>query len=277
MLSRVYNALFAITCHPLGQRLVKTTRIVPLGNLLLRWFPVHRSLPGSDLTYRLPFVDSFLLARGVFFGDEYRCPQLEDEARHIQRIVDLGCNVGYFLLYVEHLRRRLGCGDRALAGLAIDCNRAALDHARAHFTQNGLSGMECVHGVAGGRKRGTATVYIAVSSISSTAEEVRRPVSSIGVSIRDTPFVDVESLWAERFGGQRVDLCKIDIEGSEVGFLQVNQEFMARVDRAVIEWHKPQVTLASLVEALQSSGNWVTQTLHEDSRFGVLWAARPTS
>lgn len=274
MIQSLHRTLFAIACHPLGQRLAKASRIVPLGNWALRILPQRRTLPDSGVTYRIPFVDSVLLARSIFKDGEYACRQLDESLPAIETVVDLGCNVGYFFLYLEHLRRSRGCARNPLCGIAVDCNAQALDRARDHLRWNQLDGVYCTRGVAAGQREGSAAVFLASSTTSSTASPGLKPSSMVGVSVVEVPYVDVGRLWAERFPGRRVDLCKLDIEGSEVEFLAGNTEFMRRVDQLLLEWHKLQVTLDEVVDALSQSGDWQIEPLHEDSRFGVLWASR---
>ena len=274
MIQSLYRTLFQIACHPVGQRMAKASRVVPLSNWALGVMPQRRTLPGSGVKYRIPFVDSFLLARSIFKDGEYACPQLDESLPAIETVVDLGCNVGYFILYLEHLRRSRGCGQNALRGIAIDCNAQVLNRAEDHLRRNQLDGIHCTRGVAAGRREGSASVFLASSTVSSTASPALKPSSMICVSVEEVPYVDVGRTWSERFPERRVNLCKLDIEGFEAEFLAGNTEFMRNVDRVLVEWHKLQVTFDEVADALRQSGDWRIEPLHEDSRFGVLWASR---
>jgi len=94
------------------------------------------------------------------------------------------------------------------------------------------------------------------------------------VCVQEVARVDVGRLWDAQFPEGRVDLCKIDIEGFEVEFLEGNPAFMSKVDRILLEWHKPHVTLDRVKSAMAKNGHWALDVLHEDARFGVLWGSR---
>jgi len=272
------KTVFNIACHPYPQWLLKALRVVPAVNALLGIVAPTRTLPGSGMTYRLRFVDSWILSKSVFGQSEgeYYNKQFISDISNITAVVDLGCNVGFFCLWVEHLRRCAPAQSAELVGLAVDGNEAVLAEMKRNLELNGMRGIELFHGLAGGKKEGSADFIYAQSTISSSGVAERRPASMIGVTVRQVPFIDVAELWDERFGARRIDLLKIDIEGFEIDFIRANPDFMARVDRLFIEWHKPQIQVQD-VRTVLGEGAWTIEILSEDSRFGVAYAWRRNS
>lgn len=195
------------------------------------------------MKYRIRYVDSWILAKGIFAhqGGEYCSKRFIAGVDKVQTVVDLGCNVGVFCLRVEYLRRAAGVRDSGLVGIAVDGNEQVLAEMGRNLELNGISGIELIHGLAGGPKDGNTQFIYAQSTISSSSVAERRPSSMIGVRVKDVPFVDVGRIWERKAGPRRVDLLKIDIEGCEIDFIISNKEFMRRVDRLFIEWHKPAV------------------------------------
>lgn len=267
--------LFELACRPFPQWVLKAMRVVPLTNAVLGVLAPQGRIGGSGMKYRIRFIDSWILAKGVFAhpGGEYCSERFIAGVDKVQTVVDLGCNVGFFCLWVEYLRRAAGVRDSGLVGIAVDGNEHVLAEMSRNLKLNDINGIELVHGLAGGRKDGNGEFVYAQSTISSSGVAERRPSSMIGVRVKEVPFVDVGQMWERKEGSRRVDLLKIDIEGFEIDFILSNQDFMRRVDRLFIEWHKPAVQYDDVVRAL-GQPEWQMEILSEDSRFGVAYAWR---
>jgi FkbM family methyltransferase len=81
------------------------------------------------------------------------------------------------------------------------------------------------------------------------------------------PALTVPTL-LDRFGLDRVDFMKIDIEGAEAEILQLGTQWLAQVDTLNLEVHPP-ATLEGCEAILQASGFAVTR----NARFGKYLSA----
>ena len=254
---------------PTVQTVVKVLRVTQLANAMLALLGTTRSVPGSDLRYRVRFVDSLMLARDFFSNGEYAA--LKNDAAQIHRFVDLGCNVGLFPLYLCMLR-----GDRDVSGILVDANPAVVAEARANMRLNALDGrVGVLHGLADAGPQGERDFFVTPNSLSSTAH-AEQLGSSYGVEKIRVPLVDVVREAAARFGaGQRIDLLKLDIEGSELDFLEANPALLERCDRVIMEFHKPKVTLASATDFFRARG-WSPRASRDDAGqpWGIAYFAR---
>ena len=70
------------------------------------------------------------------------------------------------------------------------------------------------------------------------------------------------------------DLLKIDIEGSEMNFLQAEASFLTRVQSVLIEWHKWRVSLKDVTDFLARNGLVYVKTLEENENMGTAFFRR---
>jgi FkbM family methyltransferase len=248
---------------------VKSLGILPLINLGLRVSGVTRQIPGSDIRYRLRFIDSVALMDGLLNGGEYAA--IESEAAAIHSIIDLGCNVGFFPLYLCKLR-----GDKNVRGILVDANPAAAEEAANNLKLNGLDQLTAIHGLAGGDDGSDkGEFFVTQNSMSSTANS-ELIGTKLGVSRLVVPLVRVEQEFTRRFGADApVDLLKVDIEGSELVFLSANKPLLNRCARIILEYHLPMVTFAAVESALCPLGYVCRQNTYEaGSPWGVAYFVR---
>jgi FkbM family methyltransferase len=156
---------------------------------------------------------------------------------------DLGCNTGLFSLWLEAQQRH------GLKGLAVDANVEMVNQCRHNFLQNALTGMVVVHGMVG-EDEGVAFHPHAIHVLSSAIKLSQATGEYLG-STCHPPTVNASKLWAEHFD-QPPDLLKVDIEGSEWGFIRNGDEWylLTESKRILIEWHEPLMTLTTLRESL---------------------------
>jgi hypothetical protein len=69
-------------------------------------------------------------------------------------------------------------------------------------------------------------------------------------------------------------LLKIDIEGSEMNFLQAERPFLQRTDSILIEWHKWRVNLDEVKVFLAGQGFSYEKTLDENADMGTAFFQR---
>ncbi len=113
-----------------------------------------------------------------------------------------------------------------------------------------------LEGVVGTKHQaGSVEFYVHEANTCSTAElaeiqlKDRHKFRKISV-----PVLQFGEEWQRRMGGSRCNILKIDIEGSELEFLQAETEFLVLVDVIFVEWHKYRVTFEQLDTFLSSHG-----------------------
>lgn len=219
-----------------------------LANMLLAQLPIHRVVPGSDLTYRISSLDNFLVAAEIFEDGEYA---VADTFGAVSTFVDLGCNCGFFTLFLaKHAERR------GMRGLMIDAHPAMVSASQWHVVRNDLTGVSVIWGLAGGGANERAKFFLNIDAAGSTqfarvpdGNVSRNPFREIEV-----PVISLLHEWELAFGTERCGVLKIDIEGSELLFLQQERDFLHRTDRVLIEIHKWLVNGEAVHSELSTAG-----------------------
>jgi FkbM family methyltransferase len=159
-------------------------------------------------------------------------------------VVDLGAHRGLFMLYVLHQLRKRKCEDPRFV-----CIEAASDNFRAlerHIRGNDLA--TSVHAVLGavcGRRSGTVELYYAPN-----AHGMATLVRKGRLTTQRVPVVDL----SKEVAGRRIDLLKIDIEGSEQDFFEEYEDVLAKTQVLVAEFHLKQVVYARCRLKLEKAG-----------------------
>ena len=159
------------------------------------------------------------------------------------RVVDLGANVGYFLLRLLDKMRTTGSGLKA-EGLALE--GAAETYAKlvarvGHYPE--LSGVRLQQRLAGLR---SGTAYIDSGENSAGATVGDRPKGGSAVEYLDLePCLEAYST---------IDLVKCDIEGSEETLVRTYPHLLDRVKHLVIELHPMYCDTAFVKQAITRSG-----------------------
>ncbi len=242
------------------------------GHLLLNWWlerhPIIRKLPQTGVTYRARRLESIALA--VEMLDQGTLYDRKLIPRNLQTFADIGCNAGYFACWVLHLSE-----NPALRGLLIDANPKAVEDARWNAKANNLEQVHALHGVVGIRDGvGKVDFYVHRSNVCSTVDPPKREKGETAWTRIVVPTLRVEEEWKRRFGSQRCNLLKVDIEGSELDFFQVEKGFLDRVDSILMEWHKWRVELPELVDFLGRHGFRNYEILAEDDSLGTCFFSR---
>ena len=159
----------------------------------------------------------------------------------------------------------------------LDANPAAVEEARWHAQANGMQEVFGLHGIVGEGQPGDFTeFYLYESNICSTAQvpdTVKLELKGKWEKIR-VPCVSLEAHWRQHFGDARCHLLKVDIEGSEMQFLQSEASFLALVDSILIEWHKWRVSLDEIQSFLSQHGFTRVKTLEENEHLGTAYFRR---
>jgi FkbM family methyltransferase len=175
--------------------------------------------------------------------------------------------VGYFSCWLAHLAK-----GRPLRGLMLDANPQAVEEAAWHAQANGWSDVQAINGILGEGEPGQSTeFYLYESNIWSTSQ--LPDVEAMGLKGKwqkiEVPCLRLEDEWRRRFDDARCDLLKVDIEGSELNFLQTESKFLERVSVVLIEWHKWRVDLKDIQSLLESAGFRFVKTLEENDQMGT--------
>jgi FkbM family methyltransferase len=264
------NLVASLSRSALLRRVVRGLRLHKLGNAWLRRFPLVKRLPGSGVIYRATRLESIPLAHEMFQkGNLYDAALLPS---NFTTFADLGCNVGYFTCWLAHLAQ-----GRKLRGLMFDANPEAVEEARWHAQANGLAEVYGVHGLLGeSSPTGAVDFYLYESNICSTSQlpDVEKMGLKGAWTRISVPCVSLEEAWRQRFQQARCHLLKIDIEGSEMNFLQAEQAFLALVDSILVEWHKWRVTLDEVKEFLAPNGFAYVKSIEENEHMGTAFFRR---
>ena len=252
------------------RRVVRGLRLHKLGHAWLRRFPLVKRLPGSGVTYRATRLESIPLAHEMFEkGNLYDASLLP---AGFTTFADLGCNVGYFTCWLAHLAQ-----GRKLKGLMFDANPEAVQEAQWHALANGMDEVFGIHGILGETSpTGAVDFYLYESNICSTSQlpDLEKMVLKGKWTKISVPIVSLEVEWRHRFGDMRCDLLKIDIEGSEMSFLQAEASFLRRVQSVLIEWHKWRVSLKDVTDFLARHDLVYVKTVEENENMGTAFFRR---
>lgn len=253
------------------RRVVTALRLHLLGNWWLRHFPVVKRLPASGIRYRARRLDSLALSVEMF--DESSLYSVADFPAPIRTFADIGCNVGYFTCWLSHQTR-----NGRLKGIMVDANPEAVEEARWHAQANGLNDVHAVNGLVGpGLEQGEADFFLHRSNVISTAMAPDDANTSPAWKRIKVPCVSIEKTWAKLFGDEACDLLKVDIEGSEMVFFKAETAFLKQVQVILLEWHKPQVTMADFQDFLGQQGFTIKTVLHEGPQVGTALLVRKAS
>jgi len=255
---------------PMIHTIIRLTRARDLIRWALSRFPIRRTLEDSGITYRIRSLEGFLVADEIFNRGVYD-RAIQDKP--IQTFIDLGCNIGLFPCALAHRT-----GRRDLRGLVIDANETTLEETRWHLVANQLAEVRSVRGLVGAVEEGSGTgdFYICPSELGSSQFTTPAPGQQPKGDWKKLriPIVEVGKSWRQHFGEQRVDLLKIDIEGSEETFLSNETEFLRQVDAIVLEVHRWLVDPEQIERILLDAGFGPPEVLVEEGSTEVVYCQR---
>jgi FkbM family methyltransferase len=256
------TVLSRLAGSPLFHRAVKLFRVQQIAHGVLSRLPITRKAGSPPTRYRLQYLESFLLADEIFKRGIYKAAFEDLET---STFIDLGCNVGYFVCYAGMHAR----GD--VIGLAVDGDAKMVAETQWHVATNRLA-VTVDHGAAGFPEDvKEVTFFVNPSNVASSAQPNLNPnVPAKGESKPVTvPAVHVYKRWRELAGDRRVNILKIDVEGTECELLRVERPLLAITDRIVIEWHKWTTTLDQVEALLAAEGFTLRTLISEDENAGV--------
>jgi len=213
---------------------------------------------GERLVLRLPPAMDTWTAAEVFLFESYKPPV---PLQGIERIVDLGANVGcsvvYFAKQFPHSTIQ-----------AFEPHPIHLQQLNANILANDLTRRVTVHPYAVGCSDKT----FFLTDNESQSRLIENPVGQV----LEVKVID----WFAFSGLGKIDLMKIDIEGSEYDILFDGRFRTMRIPNIVLEWHatreRPHAD-RDIAELLTSLGYTLYHGVPKEipnCRFGVLWAVR---
>jgi len=260
--------LYRLGRLPFLHRTIAFLQIYPVVNFLLAKANLHRMVQTRDggLAIRIRSIAAMTLAEEIFKNESYGSALKDSE---FESFVDLGCNVGWFVLYAAKM-----FGKRQFSGLMIDANPEMIEEARWHLNRNGIEGCETLLGAVGCEPGLTQVTFHLNPSDTQSAVEAfgkNHPFPVKGkVRPITVPALVLKDEWTSRFGTRQIDLLKIDIEGAELLFLKSEIEFLqSQVRKIVCEWHQWHVTFEEMDNFLTSHGFTLQAILEEDEKSGV--------
>jgi FkbM family methyltransferase len=264
------HLIIRFSSYAFVRRITRNLRLHILANRYLASFPVIRRLP-HGVQYRATRLESIPLAAEMFEkGSLYPAELLP---KKFSSFADLGCNVGYFACWIADMAE-----GKKLNGLLVDANPDAVKEANWHMDVNGLRNVFALDGIVGEGKEGTtAEFYLYESNICSTSHlpsDFKTKLDGKWKRIF-VPCLDIGKEWKLRFGETRCNILKIDIEGSELKFLQSEQAFLSLCDTIFIEWHNWAVKFDQIKFVLESYGFLFVKAIDENEEMGTAIFRRP--
>ena len=218
---------------------------------------------GVRLILRGGEVEDLNLSHEIFVQEMYLPPE-GLKADEILRIVDVGANVGYSVIYWASIFRNA-------AVAAFEPHPEILRALRADLELNGLTERVTIFPVAAGTQDTTA--LLTDTGVSST---LTRDRSSNGYEVRVRDFF-------ETVGKDQIDLLKMDCEGTEFDLIADSRFANLNVTSMVLEWHATEQRPDAKREVFEmlSRGHWKIKPVWESGEpnasagllnQGVAWA-----
>lgn len=188
-----------------------------------------------ELTLSAPYLGAM---QGVFLDLEYDCSGLFETPP--RRILDLGANIGMGAL-------TLSCQFPEAEFLCVEPDPRNLDLLKANLDRNGVESK--IVPAAVGSAAGTLRLRFDADPTCSALET--SPMHDLAHST-EVKVMTVPDLLRER-GWDRVDLMKIDIEGTEDPLLLEENEWLEKVNAIILEIH-PNTTPERIANGLSGFG-----------------------
>ena len=214
-------------------------------------------LTGERLLVRRPPADDLNVAHEVFVQNVYRHGAIEN-SRDVSRIVDVGSNVGYTLVYfgLRYPGARL---------VAFEPHPAHLELLKCNVALNNLSSRVQLQAAAASDHNGKALLSDEGARSAIVSGDAREAIS--------VPLVD----FFETVGTDQIDLLKIDAKGGEIPILMDKRFPSLRARMLVVQWHatpeRPDADV--LVSARLERLGWHLEQGPQDQgagwRDGILW------
>ncbi len=239
-------------------------------HLIVEWifktFPQRKQF--GKFSYSVGSLEAWLVEKEIFKEGIY--DGVFDLA-NIRTFADLGCNRGFFGVWLASKTRS------DLKGILVEANPFLIPEIQALLKMNHFSKMQVLQGAAGAGMGGGEV-------------EILIPPTDVGAGLSDTTFdslkgdhcervhvlaLSIGKIWGEKFpSGERCDFLKLDIEGAELRFFKEEGDFLALVDRLVVEVHERSVPIEKIRDLIAQNGFAIKQENKADSETSLIFAAR---
>jgi FkbM family methyltransferase len=219
---------------------------------------------GLRVTLRRPPAEDILLFREIFVEEVYNTQEPNSDSRNVGRIIDVGANVGYSVLW-------LAARFPTAKILAFEPVPEHVTLLRRAITANDLNDRVNLYPVAVGTCNQEA--FISTEGLRSQL------MSENGPARVRTQVVD----FFERAGAEVIDILKLDCEGSEYDLLMDGRFAQLKVRKLLLEWHanknRPHADL-EIIARLHELGWQISRSTEgstptdPDTRIGVVHAIR---
>ncbi len=252
-------------------RVMSLLKIQEIATIILSKLGIQKRLPRGTV-YRLKCLESYSLEKEIFYSDTY---DLLFKNIKVKTFMDLGCNVGYVSCLLKEK-----CGED-IEGILLDADPKMVAEAEWHVMKNNLKNCHVHWGMVGGESLGgQQNFYISKYNIASSAlpydKNYPLPIGKESKKIK-VPVLDAQKIWNDTFKNKRINFLKIDIEGSEINFIDDNSSFFEMVDSIIIEWHKWCVDFESLNQKIQDLNFDLIKIVKEDTVCGLAFYQKNVS
>lgn len=253
--------------HALAQWL----RVRELMNVGLGRWPLHRKLPNSGVRYSIETFETLAVER-TYFGNPLFAEIFSK--RPLETFVDLGCNAGIFPCVIAD-----SLGGKPPRGICVDANPHQVELAKRSASLNSWPDVHFHCGLVGSAtpEKPETDFFLAPTSLGSSQFAYQGTASGHPLDWKKivVPTLQIGPLWSKAFRHDcRCNILKIDIEGSEMIFLQQEAGFLSLVDSILIEWHVWGTNRKELENHLGAK-SFVLQNVIEDSaRSGLLYLVK---
>jgi FkbM family methyltransferase len=216
-----------------------------LRDIFIRLFPLQvRSVAGKSLLVR--DRSELQLYQQIFVKDEFQLTRFRQAVPLTKPMVlDVGANCGFFSIRVldEYPDATIH---------SFEPQKRLVTDFQKIITENRLVGHIIAHNAAMGRQEGKAVLYQNRSPIS--ASLVQAKAGKRRVTCRDEVQVHCLNAFLPANGLTKIDILKIDVEGSELDVLEGATEVLNRIAFLFIETHPPFCGPAEVEAFLQKFG-----------------------
>jgi FkbM family methyltransferase len=236
------HGFFTILCN---QKFVlaagRGLRLRQKADWLLKLLPIWVS-GRNGIRRKIDSVESLFAGEEIFSNPIYQfiTPWLPE----IKSFVDLGVNRGYFTLYLNLATAPFRSGP--LFGFGVDANPTLIKVAEGNLKANKLDFIALKHAVVGVKTR--VPFYLdSIDTLSGLFEVNALGEKGPNQMIEVDPIC-VGQAWKELFGSASCDLLKIDIEGAEALFIDLEADFVRTIKYIVVEYHGALTTTREAIE-----------------------------
>ena len=219
-------------------------------------------------TYTIGGLEAWLVEKEIFKKGIY--DGVFDLA-NIRTFADLGSNRGFFGLWLASKTMS------DLKGILVEANPFLIIEIQSLLKTNEFSKMQVLHGAAGaGMTDGEVEISIPPTDVGAGLSDVTFDALK-GDSCKRilVPRLNIGKIWIEKFRPlERCDFLKVDIEGAELRFFEDEKNFLALVDRLVVEVHESMISLEKLKYTLSLNGFSLVKEIKEDSETSLIFAER---